>query len=168
MPERMKDPGLFTLPCRLGDSKPFDTVANLGSCVNLIPLHLFKRLKVRLLEETDHVFGLANGTKSYPVGIVKNVEVHIGRLKLLDEFYIIDVDKDPATSLLESKELIENRIDWNKPPKGGDRLWHAKIRLIYPDGKEFTKIFQSIPTTRKLFEKENPSEIIDLDHFHDT
>ncbi|GKD28118.1 hypothetical protein Tco_1234332 [Tanacetum coccineum] len=33
----MKDPGLFTLPCRLGDSKPFDTLADLGSCVNLIP-----------------------------------------------------------------------------------------------------------------------------------
>ncbi|GKA36507.1 MAK10-like protein [Tanacetum coccineum] len=39
-------------------------------------------------------------TKSYPIGIVKNVEVHIGRLKLLDDFYIIDMDKDPATPLL--------------------------------------------------------------------
>nr|GEY91025.1 hypothetical protein [Tanacetum cinerariifolium] len=28
----MEDPGLFTLPCRLGDSKPFDTLADLGSC----------------------------------------------------------------------------------------------------------------------------------------
>nr|GFA14901.1 hypothetical protein [Tanacetum cinerariifolium] len=36
-------------------------------------------LKIGLLEEIDHVFGLADGTKSYPVGIVKNVEVHIGR-----------------------------------------------------------------------------------------
>nr|GEY04767.1 zinc finger, CCHC-type [Tanacetum cinerariifolium] len=45
MPKKMKDPGLFTLPCRLGDSKPFDTLADLGSW-------------------------LANGTKSYPVGIV--------------------------------------------------------------------------------------------------
>ncbi|GKE04903.1 hypothetical protein Tco_1396921 [Tanacetum coccineum] len=65
----MKDPGLFTLPCRLGDSKPFDTLADLGSCVNIIPLYLFKKLNIRLLEETDHIFGLADGTKSYPVGI---------------------------------------------------------------------------------------------------
>ncbi|GJT33710.1 hypothetical protein Tco_0924129 [Tanacetum coccineum] len=27
---KMEDPGLFTLPCRLGDSKPFDTLADLG------------------------------------------------------------------------------------------------------------------------------------------
>ncbi|GKE07748.1 hypothetical protein Tco_1411299 [Tanacetum coccineum] len=62
----MEDPVLFTLPCRLGDSKPFDTLADLGSCVNIIPLYLFKKLNIGLLEETDHVFGLADGTKSYP------------------------------------------------------------------------------------------------------
>nr|GEW18262.1 hypothetical protein [Tanacetum cinerariifolium] len=74
MPEKMKDLELFTLPCRLGDSKPFDTLVDSGSCVNLIPLYIFKKLKIRLLEETNHVFGLADGTTSYPVGIVKNVE----------------------------------------------------------------------------------------------
>nr|GEX71989.1 hypothetical protein [Tanacetum cinerariifolium] len=43
MPKKMKDPGLFTLPCRLGDCEPFDTLADLGSCLNLIPLYLFKK-----------------------------------------------------------------------------------------------------------------------------
>ncbi|GJT78339.1 hypothetical protein Tco_1045064 [Tanacetum coccineum] len=69
----MGDPGLFTLPCRLGDSKPFDTLADLGSCVNIIPLYLFKKLNIGLLEETNNVFGLADGTKSYPVGIVRGI-----------------------------------------------------------------------------------------------
>ncbi|GJS58184.1 MAK10-like protein [Tanacetum coccineum] len=86
-PAKMGDPGLFTLPCKLGDSKPFDTLADLGSCVNIIPLYLFKKLNIELLEETNHIFGLADRTKSYPVGIVKDVEVHIGKLKLLNDFY---------------------------------------------------------------------------------
>ncbi|GKE45661.1 hypothetical protein Tco_1472945, partial [Tanacetum coccineum] len=72
-PANMGDPGLFTLPCRLEDSKPFDTLADLGSCVNIIPLYLFNKLNIGLLEETDHIFGLADRTKSYPVGIVKDV-----------------------------------------------------------------------------------------------
>ncbi|GKD41572.1 hypothetical protein Tco_1261779 [Tanacetum coccineum] len=42
------------------------------------------------------------------------------------------------------------------------------IRLIDPDGEEFTKTLQSIPTIRKLSERESPREIIDLDHFYDT
>ncbi|GJX85126.1 MAK10-like protein [Tanacetum coccineum] len=190
--------------------------------------------KNRLLEEIDHVFGLADGTKSYPVGIVKDVEVHIGKLKLLNDFYVIDMKKDPETPLLvgrgflstanavidcrkseivvgegitrkdfldchlpeeweiardaeinpfkdvlvfrrmvkflgaipinlksnmwESEDLIQNPIDWNKPPKNGDGAWHAKIRLIDPDGEEFTKTMQSIPNFRKLSERESPRE----------
>ncbi|GJW19932.1 MAK10-like protein [Tanacetum coccineum] len=102
----MEDPGLFTLPCRLGDSKPFDTLADLGSCVNIIPLYLFKKLNIGLLEETDHIFGLADGTKSYPVGIVKDVEVHIGKLKLLNDFYVIDMKKDPETPLLVGRGFL--------------------------------------------------------------
>ncbi|GJW67497.1 copia protein [Tanacetum coccineum] len=102
----MEDPGLFTLPCRLGDSKPFDTLAHLGSCMNIIPLYLFKKLKIGLLEETDHVFGLADGTKSYPFGIVRDVEVHIGRLKLLNDFYIFDMKKDLETPLLVGRGFL--------------------------------------------------------------
>ncbi|GJY26702.1 hypothetical protein Tco_0401428 [Tanacetum coccineum] len=66
-----------------------------------------------------------------------------------------------------SEGLVDKRIDWNRPPKGGDGAWHIRIELIDPDGERFTRTFQLIPTTRKLSEKENPSEIIDLD-FHDS
>ncbi|GJT50405.1 putative reverse transcriptase domain-containing protein [Tanacetum coccineum] len=102
----MKGPGLFTLPCRLGNSKPFDTLADLGSCVNIIPLYLFKKLNIRLLEETVHIFGLADGTKSYPIGIVKNVEVYIGKLKLLNDFHVIDMKKDLETPLLVGRGFL--------------------------------------------------------------
>nr|GEW19690.1 hypothetical protein [Tanacetum cinerariifolium]GEW30028.1 hypothetical protein [Tanacetum cinerariifolium] len=102
----MEDPGLFTLPCRLGESEPFDTSADLGSCVNIIPLYLFKKLNNRPLEETDHIFRLADETKSYLVGIVKDVEVHIGKLKLLNDLYVIDMKKDPETLLLVGRGFL--------------------------------------------------------------
>ncbi|GJR32859.1 MAK10-like protein [Tanacetum coccineum] len=105
-PAKMGDPRLFTLPCKLGDSKPFDTLADLGSCVNIIPLYLFKKLNIGLLEEIDHIFRLADGTKSYPIGIVKDVEVHIGKLKLLNDFYVLDMKKEPETPLLVGKGFL--------------------------------------------------------------
>ncbi|GJZ80920.1 hypothetical protein Tco_0645914 [Tanacetum coccineum] len=155
---KMEDPRLFTLPCRLGDSKPFDTLAD----------------------------RISDRTKSYPVGIVKDVEVHIGKLKLLNDFYIAillgeweiarDVEINPfkevivfrrmvkflgaipinlKSNMWESEDLINNPIKWNKPPKNEDGAWHAKIRLIDPDGEDFTKTLQSTPTTRKLSERES-------------
>ncbi|GKD89449.1 hypothetical protein Tco_1364956 [Tanacetum coccineum] len=218
MPVKREDPGLFTLPCRLGDSKPFDTLANLGSCVNIIPLYVFKKLNIGLLEETDHVFGLADGTKSYPKD--PKTPLVVGRGFLATANAVIDCrmakiavgegltrsvfgvkgvnireEETPYWTTLEKREsfklrpysegigaipinlksnmwesenLIENPINWDKPPKNRDGAWHAKIRLIDPDGVEFTKTLQSIPTTRKLSEKESPKDIIDLDHFYDT
>ncbi|GKC36018.1 hypothetical protein Tco_1048402, partial [Tanacetum coccineum] len=204
MLKKMKDLRLSILPCRLGDSKPFDTLADLGSCMNLIPLYLFKTQKFRLLEETKNVLGLADGTKSYPVGIMRNVEVYVGKLKLLDDFYVIDIEKDPTCPLLVGRgflaivsavidykkskiavgegitmlifrvkeivieDMIEKKIDWNKPPMEGDGAWQNRIELIDPDGEKFDRVFQSIPITRKLYEKEKPSDIIDLEHFYDS
>nr|GEY74421.1 hypothetical protein [Tanacetum cinerariifolium] len=49
---------------------------------------------------------LADGTKSYPVRIVKDVEVHIGKLKLLNDFYVIDMKKDPETPLLVGRRFL--------------------------------------------------------------
>ncbi|GJX99158.1 MAK10-like protein [Tanacetum coccineum] len=90
----------------LGDFKLFDTLADLRSSVNLIPLNLFKKLKIRLLEETEDVLGLADGTKSYPVGIVKNVEVYVGKLKLEEDFHIVDMEKDPTCPSLVGRRFL--------------------------------------------------------------
>nr|GEV94965.1 hypothetical protein [Tanacetum cinerariifolium] len=71
-------------------------------------------------------------------------------------------------NIWESEDLINNPINWDKTPKDEDGALHAKIRITDPDGEEFTKTLQSIPTTRKLSERESPREIINLDHFYDT
>nr|GEU33755.1 MAK10-like protein [Tanacetum cinerariifolium] len=46
------------------------------------------------------------GTKSYPIGIIKNVEVHKGKLKLLEDLYVIDMKKDPTTPLLVGRGFL--------------------------------------------------------------
>ncbi|GJS34183.1 hypothetical protein Tco_0532565 [Tanacetum coccineum] len=90
----MKDPGLFILPCRLGDSKPFDTLADLGSCVNLLPLKLFIELKVGLLEETDNVLELADRAKTWKR---TNVPLLVGRGFLATANAVIDCKKAKIT-----------------------------------------------------------------------
>nr|GEZ91078.1 MAK10-like protein [Tanacetum cinerariifolium] len=91
---------------KLRGLQAFDTLVYSGSIVNLIPLYLFKKHKIGLLEETEDVLGLADGTKSYPVGIVRNVEVHVGKLKFLEDFYVIDMKKDPTCPLLIGRGFL--------------------------------------------------------------
>nr|GEW27488.1 hypothetical protein [Tanacetum cinerariifolium] len=149
MPKMIEDLGLFTLPCRLGNSEPFDTLADLGACVNIIPLYLFKNLNIGLLKETNHVFGLADGTKSYPDS---ETPLLVGRGFLATANAVIDCRK--------AKIAVGEGIT-------RDRAWHAKIRLIDLDGEELTKTLQSVPTFRKISKKEDSREIINLDHFYD-
>ncbi|GKE08475.1 hypothetical protein Tco_1412026 [Tanacetum coccineum] len=66
----------------------------------------------------------------------------------------------------ESEEVIDNKMDWDRPPKEGDGAWHIRIELIDLDGENFDRAFQSILATRKLSSKENPSDILNLDYFH--
>ncbi|GKA40146.1 MAK10-like protein [Tanacetum coccineum] len=73
---------------------------------NIFPLYLFKKLNIGLLKETDHIFGLADKTKSYPVGIVKDIEVHIGKLIIFNDFYVIDMKRDPETPLLVGRGFL--------------------------------------------------------------
>ncbi|GJZ73944.1 MAK10-like protein [Tanacetum coccineum] len=116
---------------RLGDSKPFDTLADLGSCVNLLPLKIFKELKVGLLEETNNVLELADRAKSYPVGIVRNVEVHVGKLKLFEDFHVVDMEREPTCPLLVGRGILATAnavIDCKKAKIAvGERL----TRLIF-------------------------------------
>ncbi|GJV87390.1 hypothetical protein Tco_1531328 [Tanacetum coccineum] len=58
-------------------------------------------------------------------------------------------------NMWESEDLIENKTDWKMPPKERDGAWHIKMEMIDPDGEKFNRIFQSIPTTRKLSEKKS-------------
>ncbi|GJY29346.1 hypothetical protein Tco_0405113 [Tanacetum coccineum] len=119
---KMEDPGLFTLPCRLGDSNPFDILADLESC--------------------DCIFGLADRTKSYPVGIVKDVEVHIGKLILLNDFYVIKgKDIKVKKSKNEPKptrneETSDQEKDLKPISKAGSRPWSRKDKKV----KKRTKV----------------------------
>ncbi|GJS61424.1 hypothetical protein Tco_0656208 [Tanacetum coccineum] len=155
---------------RLGDSKPFDTLADLGSCEEdslQPPMQLqtvgWPRLQQKNESLDYHLPGEWEITRDVEINPFKDVLVFRRMVEFLGFLPI-----NPKSNMWESEDLINNLINWNKPPKDGDGAWHAKIRLIDPDEEEFTKTLQSIPATRKLSERESPREIIDLDHFYDT
>ncbi|GKA84550.1 hypothetical protein Tco_0806145 [Tanacetum coccineum] len=144
---KMEDPGLFTLPfidCRMAKLAVGEGITR----KDFLDCHLRGEWEI---------------AKDAEINPFKDVLVFRRMVEFLGSIPI-----NLKSNIWESKDLINNPINWNKPPKNGDEAWHAKIRLIDPDGEEFTKTLQSIPTTRKLFEREIPREIIDLDHFYNT
>ncbi|GJT66114.1 hypothetical protein Tco_1017594 [Tanacetum coccineum] len=48
-------------------------------------------------------------------------------------------------NIWESKDLVEDTIDWDKPPKERDGAWHIMVELIDLDGKKKENIFFTDP-----------------------
>nr|GFA70660.1 reverse transcriptase domain-containing protein [Tanacetum cinerariifolium] len=74
-PEKLGDPGRFLIPC---DFLEFDNclaLADLGASINLIPLSIWKKLKLPTLNDMKMVLELADRTISKPTGVAKNVFV---------------------------------------------------------------------------------------------
>ncbi|GJS41596.1 hypothetical protein Tco_0566639 [Tanacetum coccineum] len=159
---KMEDPRLFTLPCRLGDSKPFDALADLGSCGKESLGSVFGVKGVDLGEEEEPYWTTLGKRESYKPrprsdGVGARTPYY-ARKDFLDCHLPGEWEITRDTELNPFKDVLVFR-SMDKPPKNGDGAWHAKIRLIDPDEEEFTKTLQSIPTTRKLSERESPREI---------
>nr|GEY14328.1 reverse transcriptase domain-containing protein [Tanacetum cinerariifolium] len=72
LPEKLGDPRRFLIPC---DFLEFDNclaLADLGASINLMPLSIWKKLKLLALNDTKMVLELADRTISKPTGVAEN------------------------------------------------------------------------------------------------
>ncbi|GKB64309.1 hypothetical protein Tco_0920495 [Tanacetum coccineum] len=92
--------------------------------------------------------------RNYEVNLYKDILVFRKMVEFLGTIPI-----NLKRNMWESEEVIDNKMDWDRPPNEGDGTWQIRIELIDPDGENFDRAFQSIPTTRKLSPKDNPSDI---------
>ncbi|XP_071688533.1 uncharacterized protein [Rutidosis leptorrhynchoides] len=82
IPKKLGDPGKFVFPCKFGNSKTFDALADLGASINLMPLSLYEILDLRPLSPSririkayNHSYDSAMGLAEY-IGLpVEDLEV---------------------------------------------------------------------------------------------
>nr|GEZ74917.1 reverse transcriptase domain-containing protein [Tanacetum cinerariifolium] len=68
LPEKLGDPGRFLIPCDFSEFDNCLALADLGASINLMPLSIWKKLKLPTLNDTKMVLELANRTISKPTG----------------------------------------------------------------------------------------------------
>nr|GEX36960.1 reverse transcriptase domain-containing protein [Tanacetum cinerariifolium] len=77
LPKKLGDPGRFLIPC---DFTGFDNclaLADLGASINLMPLSIWKKLRLPTLNNTKLVLELADRTITKPTGVAENVFVKV-------------------------------------------------------------------------------------------
>nr|GFA71423.1 reverse transcriptase domain-containing protein [Tanacetum cinerariifolium] len=84
LPEKMGDPGRFLIPCDFSEFDNCLALEDLGASINLMPLSIWKKLRLPTLNDTKMVLELADRTISKPTGVAVNVFVTVADFVILD------------------------------------------------------------------------------------
>ena len=52
LPEKLKDPGSFTIPCIIGESTFIKALCDLGASINLMPFSVARKMNLREITPT--------------------------------------------------------------------------------------------------------------------
>ncbi|XP_070025571.1 uncharacterized protein [Nicotiana sylvestris] len=73
LPQKIKDPGSFTILVRIGNIGVGHAFCDLGESINLIPLSLFKKLGLGTPRPTTVMLQLVDRSIAYPEGVIEDV-----------------------------------------------------------------------------------------------
>ena len=94
LPEKMKDPGSFTIPCIIGQFEFQRALCDTGASINLIPLSVARRLSLGELTPTTVTLQMADRTMAKPEGVIEDVLVKVGKFIFPVDFIILDKEED--------------------------------------------------------------------------
>nr|GFA90100.1 reverse transcriptase domain-containing protein [Tanacetum cinerariifolium] len=98
--KKLGDPGRFLIPC---DFLEFDNclaLADLRASINLMPLSIWKKLKLPTLNDTKMDLELADRTISKPTSVAENLFVKVGKFYFPADFVVLDFVADPRVPLI--------------------------------------------------------------------
>ncbi|KAH9723012.1 hypothetical protein KPL70_006942 [Citrus sinensis] len=90
LPPKCKDPGMFTIPCKIGSVRIEKALLDLGASINVMPRSIYSSLNVGPLKETGVIIQLADRSNAYPNGVLEDVLVQVNELVFPADFmYLI-------------------------------------------------------------------------------
>ncbi|KAI3782083.1 hypothetical protein L2E82_12115 [Cichorium intybus] len=94
IPKKCKDPGIFTVPCKLGNISIPRAMLDLGASINVLPYSVYKATGFGNLAKTGIIVQLADRSIVHPKGVLEDVLVQVNQLVFPADFYILDMGDD--------------------------------------------------------------------------
>ncbi|XP_076943717.1 uncharacterized protein LOC143614056 [Bidens hawaiensis] len=119
VPEKLSDPGVFTIPCLFDRDEMNHALADLGANINLMPYSLYKKLELGKLTPTRMSSLLADRSVKYPRGIIENLLVKVDKFVFSVDFVVLDMEADEKVPIIlgcpflhTAKALIDGCFDY--------------------------------------------------------
>ncbi|XP_072060811.1 uncharacterized protein [Arachis hypogaea] len=101
LPEKLKDPGSFMIPCTLEGTCTKTALCDLGASINLILVSTIR--KVGLTEEvkpTRICLQLADGSTKIPSGVIEDMIVKVGPFVFPTDFVVLEMEEHKSATLI--------------------------------------------------------------------
>nr|GEW02299.1 reverse transcriptase domain-containing protein [Tanacetum cinerariifolium] len=106
LPEKLRDPGKFLIPCDFLGIDVCHALTNLGASINLMPLFIWKKLSQPELTPTRMTLELADRSITRPKGVTGDVFVKVGKFHFLTDFVVVDFEADPRVPLILGRSFL--------------------------------------------------------------
>ena len=105
LPPKIQDPGSFAILFSIRNRVSGKAMCDLGASINLMPLSMFKRLKLGEPKSTTISLQLADMSYQHPWGIIENVLVKV-KFILPADFVILDMEEDDAVPIILGRPFL--------------------------------------------------------------
>ena len=107
LPQKLKDPSTFTIPCTIRNAIFERALCYLGASINLMPLSIFKRLGLGEARPTTVTLQLADRSLKHPRGIIEDVLVKVDKFIFPADFIAFDMDEDKEIPIILGRPFLE-------------------------------------------------------------
>ncbi|KAM1104837.1 hypothetical protein ACFX2J_013162 [Malus domestica] len=77
LPPKCKDPGTFTIPCVIGNTRFKSAMLDLGASINVMPYSIYVSMNLGELKHDGVIIQLADRSNAYPNGVLEDVLVRL-------------------------------------------------------------------------------------------
>ncbi|XP_020258775.1 uncharacterized protein LOC109835201 [Asparagus officinalis] len=106
LPPKLKDPGSFSIPCVIGNVSINRALCDLGASVSLMPMSICKKLGIGDLKPTTISLQLADRSVKYPVGILEDVPIQVGKFFIQIDFVILEIEEDSNIPIILGRPFL--------------------------------------------------------------
>ncbi|KAM2686681.1 hypothetical protein EV2_009543 [Malus domestica] len=92
LPPKCKDPGSFTIPCVIGNTKFEHAMLDLGASINVMPYSIYASMNLGELKHDGVIIQLADRSNAYPKGVLEDVLVQVDNLIFPADFYVLEME----------------------------------------------------------------------------
>ncbi|KAM2593928.1 hypothetical protein TB1_043014 [Malus domestica] len=110
LPPKYKDPGSFTIPCVIGNTRFESAMSDLGASINVMPYSIYASMNLGELKNDGVIIQLADRSNAYPKGVLEDVLVQVNHLIFLADFYVLEMDESdhaPSLPILLGRPFME-------------------------------------------------------------